>query len=88
MKIKCKQCGHVEKVNLQFFVKALGGGAVGFGSWAWVAYLFAGTGFAIPICIAIVAGGTALAAFSNEIVRWVRKKYPCPKCGARKWDED
>lgn len=27
------------------------------GFWAWAAYLFAGTGFAMPIVIAIIAGG-------------------------------
>ena len=88
MKIKCAKCGHTETVNLQFFVKALGGGITGFGYWAWIAHLFAGTGFALPICIAIITGGVALAAFSNEIVEWARKKFPCPECGSSCWEDD
>ncbi len=85
MKIICKDCGHMEKVNLKFFVKIIGGAVAGAGFWAWVAYIFAGTGFALPICIAIVAGGVGLAAFSNEIAEWVSKKYDCPKCKHRNW---
>lgn len=85
MKIKCSKCGHTETVNKQFFLKAIGAGITGAGYWAWVAYLFAGTGFAMPICIAIMAGGVALAAFSNEIVEWASKKFPCPKCGGHEW---
>ncbi len=55
------------------------------GFWAWVAFLFAGTGLALPICIAIVTGGVAIAAFSDEIAEWVGKKYPCPSCQRKKW---
>lgn len=85
MEIVCDTCGHRERVNLHLFVKILGGGGVGFGFWAWVTFLFAGTGFALPICIAIITGGTALAAFSNEIVAWVCRMFPCPDCGSRDW---
>lgn len=85
MKLVCTKCGHTETVNKRFFLKVIGGSVAGFGFWAWVAYLFAGTGLAMPICIAIVAGGVGLAAFSNEIAQWVSKKFPCPKCGNKKW---
>lgn len=88
MKIKCKKCGHVETINKHFFVKALGVGAAGFGFWAWVSFLLAGTGLALPICAAIVLGGAGIAAFSNEIVEWASKKYPCPKCGAKSWKSE
>lgn len=88
MEIKCRNCGHRETINKQFFFKILGGGSVGFGFWAWVTFLFAGTGFALPLCILIVAGGVGLAAYSNEIAEWVSKKYPCPKCGSRNWSGD
>ena len=85
MKIRCKKCGHVETVNKRFFIKAIGVGMSGAGFYAWVTYIFAGTGLAMPICIAIVAGGAALAAFSNEIAQWASKNVPCPKCGLLKW---
>lgn len=85
MKLVCKHCGHKETVNKKFFVKALGGAVAGFGFWAWVAFIFAGTGFALPICIAIVTGGVALAAFSDEIAEWASKKFSCPNCGEKNW---
>lgn len=37
--IKCKHCGHYEKVDVQFFAKVIGGAAVGFGGYAWVGFL-------------------------------------------------
>ena len=85
MILKCNNCGHTETVNKRFFLKALGGAVSGFGFWAWVSFLFAGTGFALPICVAIVLGGAGIAAFSNEIATWASKKYPCPKCKAKSW---
>ena len=85
MKIKCQKCGHEEQVNMKFFVKVLGGTVSGFGVWAWPAYLFAGTGLAMPICLAIVAGGSAIMMFSDEIALWFSKRYNCPKCGAKNW---
>ena len=85
MKLVCKKCRHEETVNKRFFLKVLGGAVAGGGFWAWVAYLFAGTGFALPICVAIVTGGVALAAFSDDIAKWVSKKYPCPVCGEKTW---
>ena len=86
MRIKCLSCGHSEEVNADFFVKIIGGATAGFGFWAWTSFLFAGTGFAMAICIAIISGGAAMLAYKNEIVDWIANKdYPCEKCGSRKW---
>lgn len=70
---------------MAFFAKIIGGGMAGGGFWAWVTYFFAGTGFALPICIAIVTGGVAMLAFSDEIVAWISKKYDCPVCKNNQW---
>ncbi len=85
MQIECNKCGHTETINKHFFVKVLGGGMAGFGFWAWVTFIFAGTGFALAICIAIVTGGVAIAAFSNEITEWACKRFACPTCGRKVW---
>ena len=85
MHIQCKNCNHCEKTDRSFFIKLIGGVTAGMGYWAWVAYFFAGTGFAMPICIAIMAGGGALLAFSDKIVPWISEKYPCPKCKSNQW---
>ena len=85
MQIVCKECGHSETVNKRFFVKVIGAAVTGLGYWAWVAYLFAGTGFAMPICIAIMTGGVAIAAFSDQITKWVSERYPCPRCKNKSW---
>lgn len=86
MKIKCLDCGHSEEVTLDLFVKIIGGATAGFGFWAWVTYLFAGTGFAMAICIAIIAGGAAMLAYKNEIIDWlVNKGFACKVCGGQKW---
>lgn len=86
MRIKCLDCGHSEEVNADFFVKIIGGATAGFGFWAWASFLFAGTGFAMVICVAIIGGGAAMLAYKNEIVDWVvNKEYPCAKCGSKKW---
>jgi len=86
MKIKCKQCDHSEETSLGFFVKIIGGVMPVGGFWAWVTYLFAGTGFALPIVITIITGGTAILVFKNKIVEWIiNRKYKCPKCGAIDW---
>lgn len=83
--IKCEKCGYTEEANKEFFIKALGGAFVGGGFWAWVAYFFAGTGFAFAICVAIVTGGVALLAFSDQITKWISERYDCPDCGKRAW---
>lgn len=85
MELKCKKCGHKEKVNKAFWLKVLGGTIVAGGAKAWVAYIFAGTGLALPICTAIIAGGVVIAAYSTEIAKWASKKYPCPKCNSKNW---
>lgn len=54
MKIRCKNCGYEEAVNKELFVKVLGGAVSGFGFWAWVSFLFAGTGFAMAILFWVV----------------------------------
>ncbi|EEF14938.1 hypothetical protein CAMRE0001_1665 [Campylobacter rectus RM3267] len=41
----------------------------------------------MPICIAIVVGGVAIAAFSEQITKWIiAKNYPCEKCKSSKWE--
>ncbi|WP_166172125.1 hypothetical protein, partial [Acinetobacter sp. SA01] len=69
--IKCKCCGYKEEANKTFFLKVMGASFVGGGFWAWVSFFFAGTGFAFAICVAIVTGGVALLAFSDQITKWV-----------------
>lgn len=83
--VECRKCSKREEANKTFFLKVLGGSFVGGGFWAWVAYFFAGTGFAFVICVAIVTGGVALLAFSDEITKWLAERYPCPDCGCSKW---
>ena len=83
--IKCQNCGHYEEINTRFFAKIIGGAVVGFGGYAWVAFLFAGTGFALPLCAAIVAGGVAMMAFSDQICEWISQHYECPECGKQNW---
>lgn len=86
MKIKCQKCGNLEETNLDFFVKLIGGMMPLGGFWAWVTYLFAGTGFALPICIAIVTGGVATLIFKDQIVNFiVEKGYKCQQCGGQNW---
>ncbi len=87
MRIKCRNCGHSEETTLGFFFKIIGGAMPPFGFWAWVTYLFAGTGFALPIVVAIITGGTAILVFKDEIITWIiNKKYKCPKCGHEEWE--
>ena len=86
MRIKCLDCGNSEEVSLELFVKIIGVSTAGFGFWAWVSFLFAGTGFALPICIAIATGGVGMLAFKDQIVDWVvNKGYECDGCGNQKW---
>lgn len=86
MRIKCLDCGHSEEVTVDLFVKLIGGVTAGFGFWAWTSFLFAGTGFAMAICIAIIGGGAAMLAYKDEIIDWlVNKGYACDGCGSQKW---
>ena len=87
MKIKCSKCGHSEKATVELFVKIIGGALPFGGFWAWATFLFAGTGFAMAIVIAIITGGVGMLVFKDEIVEWiVNRGYRCPKCGAVKWE--
>ncbi len=85
MYIQCKHCNHCEKTDKKFFVRLIGAATAGMGYWAWVAYFFAGTGFAMPICIAIMAGGAAMLAYADTIIPWISKRYDCPKCKNSQW---
>jgi DNA-directed RNA polymerase subunit RPC12/RpoP len=87
MNIRCKKCGHIEETNLGLFVKIIGGAMPIGGFWAWTAFLFAGTGFALPIVIAIITGGVAILAFKDEIVKWIiNSGYKCSNCGSCDWE--
>jgi hypothetical protein len=89
MKIKCINCEHVETTDKDFFVKLIGGAMPVGGFWAWTTYLFAGTGFAMVIVVAIIGGGVAMLIFKDEIVEWIiNKDYKCPECGQLKWKAD
>jgi hypothetical protein len=86
MRIKCRDCGFSEEVNLDLFVKILGGATAGFGFWAWTSFLFAGTGFAMAICIAIITGGAAMLAYKDEIIDWIANEgHECDSCGSQNW---
>ena len=87
MFIKCRKCGHSEKTTKDLFVKIIGGVMPLGGFWAWVTYLLAGTGFAMVIVIAIIAGGAGMLIFKDKIVQWiVNREYKCPNCGAVDWE--
>lgn len=87
MKIRCKKCDHSEKTTLGLFVKIIGGAMPLGGFWAWVTYLFAGTGFALPIVIAIITGGTAMLVFKDQIVQWLMNRgYKCSHCSGVDWE--
>jgi hypothetical protein len=86
LRIKCLDCGFSEEVNLDLFVKILGGATAGFGFWAWTSFLFAGTGFAMVICVAIISGGAAMLAYKSEIIDWIANEgYECIGCGKQRW---
>lgn len=87
MKIKCRNCGRAEETSLDLFVKIIGGAMPLGGFWAWVTYLLAGTGLALPIVVAIIGGGTAMLLFKDSIVKWiVNRGYKCPNCRAVDWE--
>ncbi|GAA8227342.1 hypothetical protein [Helicobacter pylori] len=79
--LKCKSCGHKEETSLKFFVRVIGAALPAGGATTWTTYLFVGTGFALPICAAIITGGVAILAFQDEIIEWADKGYKCEKCG-------
>jgi hypothetical protein len=74
MKIKCINCEHVETTDKDFFVKLIGGSFIPGSFWAWTTYLFAGTGFAFAIVVAIFGGGVAMLMYKDEIVEWIINK--------------
>ncbi|WRC80304.1 hypothetical protein E5K91_01860 [Helicobacter pylori] len=79
--LKCKSCGHKEETSLKFFVRVIGAALPAGGAATWTTYLFVGTGFALPICAAIITRGVAILAFQDEIIEWlVDKGYRCEKC--------
>lgn len=85
--ITCRKCGHSEQTTVELIVKIVGGAMPVGGFWAWVAYLLAGTGFALEIVIALITGGIAILVFKDQIVQWiVNRGYKCPKCGAVDWE--
>ena len=87
MKIKCGKCGHTEKTTVELIVKIIGGALPLGGFGAWVTYLFAGTGLALPIVIAMITGGVGMLIFQDEITQWIiNRGYECPKCGAVDWE--
>ncbi|MBO7369852.1 MAG: hypothetical protein J6U11_02230 [Campylobacter sp.] len=87
MYIRCKKCDHRVETSVSLFFKLIGGALPVGGFWAWVAYFFAGTGLALPICIAMIGGGVAMLVFKEEIVRFVVEKgYKCEKCGHYEFD--
>ena len=87
MKIKCRNCGYTEETNLDLIVKIIGSVMPVGGYWAWTAYIFAGTGFAMVIVVAIIAGGTAMLVYKDEIVDWIiHKDYKCEKCNVVDWE--
>lgn len=87
MRIKCRDCSYSEKTSVETFVKIIGGAMPIGGYWAWVTYLFAGTGLAMPIVVAIIGGGTAMLVFKDQVVQWiVNRGYECPKCGSVSWE--
>jgi predicted RNA-binding Zn-ribbon protein involved in translation (DUF1610 family) len=87
MTIRCRICGYSEKTNVKLIVKIIGGAMPLGGFWAWVTYLLAGTGLALPIVIAIITGGVGILVFKDEIVQWIaNRKYKCPNCGAVDWE--
>ena len=86
MDIRCNKCNHTEETSLGFFVKLIGGAMPVGGFWAWTAYIFAGTGMAMPIVVAIISGGTAMLIFKDEIVQWISNRgFECPNCGSTDW---
>jgi zinc transporter ZupT len=86
MKIRCNGCGYSEKATVELFVNIIGGALPIGGFWAWVTYFLAGTELALPIVIAMIAGGTAILVFKDDIVQWiVNAGYACPSCGVVNW---
>ncbi|WP_293738668.1 hypothetical protein [uncultured Parasutterella sp.] len=85
--IKCKNCGHEEELTrgaLRKFITGSAGAIMG-GKAAYASYLFAGSGIASPLCIAIDVGGVCLALLPGLRNLLARIK-PCPECGFKDWE--
>ncbi len=78
--LKCKSCRHKEETSLKFFVRVIGAVLPTRGAVAWTTYLFVGTGFALPICVAIITGGVAILTFQDEIIE---SGWPIKAIGVR-----
>ncbi|UOS69902.1 hypothetical protein [Helicobacter pylori] len=78
--LKCKSCRHKEETSLKFFVRVIGAVLPARGVVAWTTYLFVGTGFALPICVAIITGGVAILTFQDEIIE---SGWPIKAIGVR-----
>lgn len=84
--LRCKNCQHKEIMDKDLVVKIAGVAVTAFGFKAWVGFLFAGTGFAFPICAAIFAGGLAMLTYKDKIIAWLAERYECPECHAKNWE--
>ncbi|WP_231208375.1 hypothetical protein [Helicobacter pylori] len=78
--LKCKSCRHKEETSLKFFVRVIGAVLPARGAVAWTTYLFVGTGFALPICVAIITEGVAILIFQDEIIE---SGWPIKAIGVR-----
>ncbi|WP_240446187.1 hypothetical protein [Helicobacter pylori] len=65
---------------MKFFVRVIGAVLPARGAVAWTTYLFVGTGFALPICAAIITGGVAILTFQDEIIE---SGWPIKAIGVR-----
>ncbi len=84
--IKCKVCDFEKKAKSKVLVKIVGIALIAFGFWAWISYLFAGSGAALIICAAIIGAGVILLTFTDPIHKWYSKKDECPHCGMKEWN--
>lgn len=84
--LRCRRCGQLTPLTKEFFGHLIGGATIGMGMYAWLAFIFAGTGFALAICVAIMIGGAAIMSYSKEIIRWISSRYDCEQCGQNDWE--
>ncbi|UNM97203.1 hypothetical protein MMG00_04960 [Ignatzschineria rhizosphaerae] len=84
--IKCKICDFEKKAKNKLLIKMIGIALIAFGFWAWISYLFAGSGAAFIICVSIMGLGTIFLCFTDQIHRYNSTKENCPKCGKKEWD--
>jgi len=84
--LRCKKCGYQEEANMDLWLKIIGGTLPAGGMTAWVTYFFAGTGLALPICAAMIAGGIGILIYKNQILKWISSNYKCPKCNKSNWE--